>query len=213
MGPWRVGLGVVDDSSGLRASTLSAWATSVSRLADALSRDEGPVLDARDVLLLLRPFLWHVHELSFQDLADAAAAALHVLNGRREALLEQDEVRDDFLALGLLLAAFLEEQSLDASGWSKRSEPVERAAIASARRLAAHLGDEPALLDLSRTLEVLGAAKSAALACIGALGSRCVPHLDLLPALDPEDQRLVRGALADHAAHPALAPLFRDARA
>ena len=204
---------MIDDTSGLRASTLRPWATAVSRLGDSLARGEGPVLDARDVLLLLRPFLWHVHELSFQDLADAAAAALHVLNGRREALLEREEVRDDFLALGLLLAAFLEEQSLDASGWTNRNEPVERAAIASARRLAAHLGDEAALLGLSGTLEVLGAAKGAALACIGALGSRCVPQLDLIHTLDPEDQRLVRGALADHAAHPALASFFRDAGA
>jgi len=195
-----VGLGVVDDGSGLRASTLPTWETAVSRLGDSLSRGDGPALDERDVLLLLRPFLWYVHALSFQDLADAGAAALHVLNGRRDALLEQDEVRGDFLALGLLLAAFLEEQSLDASGWTTRSEPLERVAITSARRLAAHLGDEPALLELSRTLEVLGAAKDAALACIGALGSRSVPHLDLIHALDPEDQRLVRSALANHEA-------------
>lgn len=193
---------MLDHHSGLRASTLPPWATAVSRLGDSLSHGEGPALDARDVLLLLRPFLWYVHALSFQDLADAAAAALRALDGRRDALLAQREVRDDFLALGLLLAAFLEEQCLDASGWARRSEPVERLAAASAHRLAVHLEEDATLLALSRTFERLGAARRVALACIGALGPRRSPPLDLIHVLDPDDRRLVLGALSDPTSAP-----------
>lgn len=200
----------------LRSASLAEWAGAAAALRARLAGRDGAPLGDDDFFMLLRPYLWYVHDVSFQDLADACADALGVLNARRDTLLRTPEIERDFLGLGLFLSAYLEEGNVDASGFVALVGSAEIAAAVSASSLAGYLDrtDEPlaaaSLRSLASILQTLEGAKHSAYWCIRAVGDRFVGQLDLIHTLHPADQGFLLHALDGFAGNDDVARFYDD---
>lgn len=200
----------------LRSASLAEWTRAALELRGLLASERAPELGADDFFMLLRPYLWYVHDVSFQDLADAASSALAVLHARREELVRAPGVERDFLGLGLFLAAYLEEASADASGIGAVVGSAELSAAVCASSLAGwlelHAQPEAAssLRALASILQTLESAKHAAYWCIRAVGDRFVAQLDLIHTLDPADQGFLLHALAGFTDNDEVARFYDD---
>lgn len=198
---------------GLRSPSLETWEHAASELRS--KADARTAMSDRDFFLVLRPYLWYVHDVSFQDLADACSAALLRLNLHRQEL-SASEVDADFVGLGLFLASFLEEGNVDARGFRVVMGSAELAAATSATALASYFeraGKESTaamFVHLAAMLEKLHGAKHTAYGCIREVGDRFLDRLGLIHTLHPEDQRFILHALDGFRGNDAVDRFYAD---
>lgn len=146
----------------LRAPDLASYLTALGNLS---------TVDKDDFVFVLRPYMWHVHEVAFQDVYDLSVEVFQLLKQNKATLPPAE-----YKSITTFIKGFVNAGNYDGSGFVVVMGALETAAIVDVRTLKKALSSE--ILDRYETmLKQLMKAQHSAYHLLRTIGA---DHLDLL---------------------------------